>query len=236
MDLAIRFVLQLTPFANIRAMDDYADVLRYIVQYWQWDIDAYRTYLKYAVVTTPFAFIQHRPYSLNLRTDSTCIVLCALVFLAMAEWMHFVYSGLTSEELEQRMHAMGHRTFAILAAIPRLGMIIIRNMEIVMIADSPVLALWLVVASMFPALIFPLLLSGARGLRLWIANRRRPRRAPENNGAEGRMPAMTGHLGSEQAVSGQRAIDNIEVSLRHNERLGSSKKQSGFDPAADECI
>ncbi|KAI5981846.1 hypothetical protein EDD15DRAFT_2330365, partial [Pisolithus albus] len=66
-------------------------------------------------------------------------------------------------------YAMGHRTFAILAAIPRWGVIIIRNMEIVVIADSPVLALWLVVASMFPALIFPLLLSGARELRLWIA-------------------------------------------------------------------
>ncbi|KAI6100442.1 hypothetical protein EDD16DRAFT_1655646, partial [Pisolithus croceorrhizus] len=85
MDLAIQFILQLTPFANIHAMDDYAEVLTYLVEYWEWDIEAYRTYL-----------------NPNLRTDNAYIVLCALVFLTMAEWMHFVYSGLTSEELRVR--------------------------------------------------------------------------------------------------------------------------------------
>ncbi|KAI6027222.1 hypothetical protein EDC04DRAFT_165584 [Pisolithus marmoratus] len=55
MDLAIQFILQLTPFTNIHAMDDYADVLAYLVEYWEWDIDAYRTYLKYALVTTYIA-------------------------------------------------------------------------------------------------------------------------------------------------------------------------------------
>ncbi|KAI6000368.1 hypothetical protein F5J12DRAFT_845615 [Pisolithus orientalis] len=54
----------------------------------------------------------------------------------------------------------GSLYFAILAAIPRLGLIIIRNIKIVMIADSPALACGLIVASMFPALIFPLILLG----------------------------------------------------------------------------
>ncbi|KAI6158416.1 hypothetical protein EDD17DRAFT_1006517 [Pisolithus thermaeus] len=40
MDLAIQFILQLTPFANIHAMDDYAEVLTYLVEYWEWDIEA----------------------------------------------------------------------------------------------------------------------------------------------------------------------------------------------------
>ncbi|KAI6141174.1 hypothetical protein BKA82DRAFT_997053 [Pisolithus tinctorius] len=57
---------------------------------------------------------------------------------------------------------MGHYTFAILTAIPRLGLIIICNVEFVMIADSPALACGLIVASMFPALIFPLILLGVQ--------------------------------------------------------------------------
>ncbi|KAI6001454.1 hypothetical protein EDD15DRAFT_2361859 [Pisolithus albus] len=205
MDLAIQLALQLTPFANIRAMDDYADVLTYIVEYWEWDIDAYRTYL-----------------NPNLRTDSTYIVLCALVFLTMAEWNHFVYSGLTPEELRQRIYAMGHRTFAILAAIPRLGVIIIHNMEIIVIADSPVLACGLVVASMFPTLIFPLVLSGARGLRLWITNMWRQRHEPDRDHGETITVTTTGLSETNQTVPVPPIIDEIEVSHRHNGHLRSS--------------
>ncbi|KAI6027221.1 hypothetical protein EDC04DRAFT_2717939 [Pisolithus marmoratus] len=79
---------------------------------------------------------------------------------------------------------MGHRTFSILAAIPRFGVVIIRNFEIVVIADSPALACGLIVATMFPTLIFPLILSGMQKLNVWIADRRGPRRPPEHNGAE----------------------------------------------------
>ncbi|KAI6130760.1 hypothetical protein EDD16DRAFT_1540632 [Pisolithus croceorrhizus] len=209
MDLAIQFILQLTPFANIHAMDDYADVLTYLVGYWEWDIEAYRTYL-----------------NPNLRADNTYIVFCALVFLTMAEWMHFVYSGLTSEELRQRIHAIGHRTFAILAVIPRLGVIIIHNMELVVIADSPVLACALIAASMFPALIFPLVLSGARELRLWISNRWRSQRAPKRNGIEAISLTMTGHSGSNPVVAVKPIVDEIEVSHRHNRHLRSSEPSS----------
>ncbi|KAI5982915.1 hypothetical protein EDD15DRAFT_2318860, partial [Pisolithus albus] len=153
MDLLIRFMLQLTPFANMRAVDDHARILAQLIAYWKWDIDAYRTYL-----------------NPNIRADNAYIVLCALVFLIMAEWMHLHYSGLTSEELKERIYAIGRRTFAILAVIPRLGVIIIRIVEIVVIADSPALACGLIVASMFPALIFPLILSGSQQLQVWIAN------------------------------------------------------------------
>ncbi|KAI6113828.1 hypothetical protein EDD17DRAFT_1509453 [Pisolithus thermaeus] len=212
MDLPIRFMLQLTPFANMHPADDYARILAYLVKYWKWDIDAYRTYL-----------------NPNARADNTYVVLCALVFLIMAEWMHMRYSGLTTEELKERICAMGRHTFAILAVIPRLGAIIIRNVEIFVIADSPALAGGLIAASMFPALIFPLMLLGIRKLQMWIANRRRPRRVPEHNGAEGTTPAITGRLESEQPV-----ID--KVSLPYNEHIHSSKERSGFDPAADERI
>ncbi|KAI6027243.1 hypothetical protein EDC04DRAFT_166896 [Pisolithus marmoratus] len=167
MDLAIQFILQLTPFANIHAMDDYADVVAYLVEYWEWDIDAYRTYL-----------------NPNIRTDNEYIVLGALVCLTMAEWLHLRYSRLTAEELRERINAMGHRPFSILAAIPRFGIIIIRNFEIVVIADSPALACGLIVATMFPTLIFPLILSGMHKLNIWIADRRGLRCPPELNGAE----------------------------------------------------
>ncbi|KAI5989513.1 hypothetical protein EDD15DRAFT_2370552 [Pisolithus albus] len=194
MDLAMQLALQLTPFANIRAMDDYADVLRYILDYWEWDIDAYRTYLKYAIVTTPFASDQQS------STQSKP-------------------PGLTPEELRQRIYAMGHRTFAILAAIPRLGVIIIHNMEIIVIADSPVLALGLVVASMFPTLIFPLVLSGARGLRLWITNRWRQRHEPERDDGETIIVTTIGRSETNQTVPVQPIIDEVEVSHRHNGHL-----------------
>ncbi|KAI6106968.1 hypothetical protein EV401DRAFT_2005386, partial [Pisolithus croceorrhizus] len=181
MDPPIRFMLQLTPFANVDPADDYARILAYLVKYWKWDIDAYRTYL-----------------NPNIRADNTYVVLCALVFLIMAEWMHMRYSGLTTEELKERIYAMGRRTFAVLAVIPHLGVIIIRNLEIFVIADSPALACGLIAASMFPALIFPLMVSGIRKLQVWVANRRGPRRAPEHNGAEGTTSTVAGRLGSEQ--------------------------------------
>ncbi|KAI5989500.1 hypothetical protein EDD15DRAFT_2198460 [Pisolithus albus] len=234
MDLAIQFILQLTPFANICAMNDYSDVLRYIVEYWEWDIDAYRTYLKYATVTMPFAFIQHYPHSPNLCTNSTYIVLCALVLLTMAEWNHFIYSGLTHEELRQRMYAMGHRTFAILAAIPRLGVIIIHSMEIVVIADSPVLALGLVVASMFPALIFPLVSSGTRRLRVWATNRWRQRHTPGRDRSETITTTTIGLSESNQTVPVQPLVDDIEASCRCHGHLHPSEERTGFDPVVDD--
>ncbi|KAI6131343.1 hypothetical protein EV401DRAFT_1920228 [Pisolithus croceorrhizus] len=211
MDLPIRFMLKLTPFANMHLVDDHARILAYLVEYWKWDIDA--TYL-----------------NPNIRADNTYIVLRAPVFLIMAEWMHMRYSGLTTEELKERIYAMGHHAFAILAVIPRLGVIIIRNVEIFVFADSPALACGLIVASMFLALMFPMILSGIQKLPVWIANRRRPQRAPDHNGAEGITSAMT------RAVPVQSTIDDLKVSLRHNEHLRPSKERSGFDPAADERI
>ncbi|KAI6141225.1 hypothetical protein BKA82DRAFT_133568 [Pisolithus tinctorius] len=109
-----------------------------------------------------YCSFQRRPYSPNIRTKNTFVVLSALVFLTMAEWMHLLYSGLTSEELQECIQAMGHCTFAILTTIPCLGLIIICNVEIVVIADSPALACGLIVVSMFPALIFPLILLGVQ--------------------------------------------------------------------------
>ncbi|KAI6148933.1 hypothetical protein BKA82DRAFT_4481497 [Pisolithus tinctorius] len=212
MDLAIQSILQLTPFANIHAIDDYAHVLAHLVEYWEWDIDVYRSYL-----------------NPNVHSDNTYIVLCALVFLTMAEWMHMLYGGLTPEELQERIYAMGHRTFAIFTAIPRLGVVIIRNMEIVVIADSPALACGFIVASMFP-LLFPLIVSGARKIQGWIANRRR-QHAPEHNGAEDTSTQATSHSESQRSVH---IPDDVKASVCHNQHLHSLEGQSGFNPAAEE--
>ncbi|KAI6148917.1 hypothetical protein BKA82DRAFT_997032 [Pisolithus tinctorius] len=172
--------------------------------------------------------LQYRSYlSPNIRTDNMFVVLSALVFLTMAEWMHLLYSGLTSEELQERIHAMGHRTFAILAAIPRLGLVIIRNVEIVMIADSPALACGLIVASTFPALIFPLILLDVQKIQGRIANRR-GQHAPEHNGAENTPMEVTGHSESQQS---ELITDGIESSVCHN---CSSEGRSGFDLAIEE--
>ncbi|KAI6148905.1 hypothetical protein BKA82DRAFT_3416165 [Pisolithus tinctorius] len=156
------------------------------------------------------------------------------MLLAMVELMHLRYSGLTSEELQERIRAIGPRTFAILAAIPRLGVIIIRNLEIVVIADSPAVACSLIVASMFPV-IFPLILSGAQEIRGWIANRRTPQHAPERNGVdfEAIASAVMGRSKIKRTGSAQPINDDIESSVDHNGHLHSSKGQSVFDPAPE---
>ncbi|KAI6141242.1 hypothetical protein BKA82DRAFT_28664 [Pisolithus tinctorius] len=213
MDLALQFILQLTLFANLRAVDDYAHVLANLVEYWEWDIDAYRSYL-----------------NPNVRTDNTYIVLFALVFLTMAEWMHLLYGRLTPGELRDRIYAMGHRTFAIFAAIPHLGVLIIRNVEIIAIAGSPVLACGFIVASMFPALLFPLILSGAQKIQEWIGNRRR-QPAPECNGTEDTSTRVTGHSESQQ---GMHIADDIESSVCHDQHLCSFEGQSRLDPVTEE--
>ncbi|KAI6141195.1 hypothetical protein BKA82DRAFT_936266 [Pisolithus tinctorius] len=166
MDPAIQFILKLTPFADICTINDHAHVLAHLVEYWEWDIDV----------------VCHSFFLPNIHTNNTHIVLCALVFLTMAEWMHLLYSGLTPNKLQECIHAMGCHTFAIFAAISCLGVVIIHNMGIIMIADSPALACGFIVASMFPVLLFPLIVSGAQKIQGWIANRRQ--HAPKHNGAE----------------------------------------------------
>ncbi|KAI6141187.1 hypothetical protein BKA82DRAFT_936260 [Pisolithus tinctorius] len=111
--------------------------------------------------------------------------------------MHLLYGGLTPDELQECIYAMGHCTFAIFAAIPHLGMVIICNMEIIVIADSPALACGFIVASMFPALLFPLIASGAQKIQGWIANRRR-QHAPKHNGAEDTSMRVTSDSESQQ--------------------------------------
>ncbi|KAI6148907.1 hypothetical protein BKA82DRAFT_997022 [Pisolithus tinctorius] len=145
----------------------------------------------------------------------------------MAEWMHLLYSRLTPKEFQERICTMGHCTFAILAAIPRLGLVIIRNVEIVVIADSPALACGLIVASMFPALIFPLILLGIQKIQGWIANRR-GQRTPEHNRAEDTSVAVTGHSESQQS---ELITDGVESPVCHN---CSSEGRSGFDLAIEE--
>ncbi|KAI6021110.1 hypothetical protein EDC04DRAFT_384049 [Pisolithus marmoratus] len=176
---------------------------------------------------------QRRPCSPNIRADNPRLVLCALVLLTMAEWMHLCYSGLTPEALRERIYAMGPRTFAILAAIPHLGVIIVRNVEIVTIADFPVLACSLIVASMLPALIIPLILSSVQKFKVWIANRWRQRRESEHSETEATTVAVTDRSESKKVVSEQTMIEDVEASLGHNGYFHSSEEGSGFDPMAD---
>ncbi|KAI5986557.1 hypothetical protein EDC04DRAFT_3098022 [Pisolithus marmoratus] len=178
---------------------------------------------------------QCRPCSPNIRADHAYTVLCVLAFLTMAEWLHLRYSGSIPEELRERIYAIGRRTFAVLAAIPRLGVIIIRILEIVAIANSPPLACSLILASMFPALICPVVLSSVQKLKVWIASRREKRRESEHNGAEAITWVVMDRFESE-AVLAQTMTEGIEGLLRHNGHPLSSEERSGFDPVADQRI
>ncbi|KIO08836.1 hypothetical protein M404DRAFT_328086 [Pisolithus tinctorius Marx 270] len=103
-------------------------------------------------------------------------------------------------------------------------------MEIIVIADSPALACGFIAASMFPALLFPLIVSGAQKIQGWIANRRR-QRAPEHSGAEDTSTRVTSDSESQQRVH---IPDDVESSVCHNRQLRSLEGQSGFNPTAEE--
>ncbi|KAI6158440.1 hypothetical protein EDD17DRAFT_1008329 [Pisolithus thermaeus] len=168
-------------------------------------------------------------YSRILRSHGAHVLLCALVFLLVAESMHFRHSKLTSDELrvrrplplhyhidrtvQKRMRVIGHCTFTIFVTIPRLGMIVARAADIVVNAlGSPALMFSLILASMLLALDFPLLLSGLPDRTTYRPGERPPARA----GAEPRTLCIDSPFEEYGLPPIQVIVVDIEVSAHED--------------------
>ncbi|KAG8214825.1 hypothetical protein J3R82DRAFT_9974 [Butyriboletus roseoflavus] len=92
-------------------------------------------------------------------------MLCTLFFLVMAENIHIHYGRLSPVELKDRAENMGYATFAILFGMLDLGFIIVRVAGLIILYGSPALATSLVLVSMSPSIILPMLTYPARLLK-----------------------------------------------------------------------
>ncbi|KAI6106952.1 hypothetical protein EV401DRAFT_2077412 [Pisolithus croceorrhizus] len=197
MDLVIRLALQLTPCSTTCTTEDFVNVLESLSENYAWDkTGAYQSYLNRI-----------------LRSHGAHVLLCALVFLLVAESMHFRHSKLTSDELRKRMRVIGHCTFTIFVTIPRLGMIVARAADIVVNAlGSPALMFSLILASMLLALDFPLLLSGLPDRTTYRPGERPPARA----GAEPRTLCIDSPFEEYGLPPIQVIVVDIEVSAHED--------------------
>ncbi|KAF9219196.1 hypothetical protein BS17DRAFT_789974 [Gyrodon lividus] len=137
-DAVIQIILQLTPYQALRSSED---VLRMLNDRRGWVIDAYRSCS-----------------NTNLPRYNTFATLCTLVFLTMAETLHLRYGRLSPAQLRRRMDAIGYETFAIMSAIPELGVMIVRIVEIFAVSESPVVAASLTLVTALPVIALPVFL------------------------------------------------------------------------------
>ena len=116
--------------------------------------------------------------SVHLTNSSHFFMLSTLSFLVMAETIHIHYGRLSPAELkvstrsfsrelltnktQERVESMGCITFAILFAVPDIGFIIVRVTGLVALSGTPGLATTLVLISMLPPVILPLLACAAK--------------------------------------------------------------------------
>ena len=118
-------------------------------------------------------------------------MLCTLSFLVLAENIHIHYGRLLPTELkvyilpdncdlmsnvaavtssiQERAENIGYATFAILFAVLDIGFVIVRVAGLVALSGSPALATTLVLVSMSPSVILPMLTYLARLLRQRIS-------------------------------------------------------------------
>ncbi|KAI6021126.1 hypothetical protein EDC04DRAFT_2734345 [Pisolithus marmoratus] len=140
MDLAHRLILLLPTFLPIIHTTDNFDVaLVQLMERWDWAIAAYRSYL-------------------SLPMNNSFMVIFTLVFLAIAQGMRLLYSQLTAEQLRTLIDLVGPHTFAIVAAIPSCGVVIIPIMQILCISGSSITTASLMLAVTVPVVILPLMM------------------------------------------------------------------------------
>ncbi|KIJ61078.1 hypothetical protein HYDPIDRAFT_31590 [Hydnomerulius pinastri MD-312] len=124
-------------------------------------------------------------FNISLARYNTFATLCTLSFLAMAETLHLRYGRLSPDQLRAHVHAIGHGTFAIVNAIPDLGVIIIRTVEIFATAESPAVAVCLTLLSALPAVVIPLVIHVVKLLKGWARKYRRKDSGGEEEGING---------------------------------------------------
>ncbi|KAF9231082.1 hypothetical protein BU15DRAFT_82854 [Melanogaster broomeanus] len=96
--------------------------------------------------------------TIRLANGGYFVTLCSLLLLAMVESIHLHYARLAPLHLKERAENMGYATFAIVIAIPDVGILIVRIVGIVAASGSPWLAFCLILFSVAPSIILPLLI------------------------------------------------------------------------------
>ncbi|KAF9235684.1 hypothetical protein BU15DRAFT_64681 [Melanogaster broomeanus] len=75
--------------------------------------------------------------TIHLANGGYFVTLCSLLLLAMVESIHLHYAQLAPLQLKERAENMGYATFAIVIAIPDVGIIIIRVVGIIVVSGLP---------------------------------------------------------------------------------------------------
>ncbi|KAF9234710.1 hypothetical protein BU15DRAFT_65492 [Melanogaster broomeanus] len=109
-----------------------------------------------------------QPRSIPLANGGYFVTLYSLLLLAMVESIHLHYARLAPLQLKERAENMGYATFAIVIAIPDVGILIVRVVGIVAASGSPWLAFCLILFSVAPSIILPLLIHLVRSFRIRI--------------------------------------------------------------------
>ncbi|KAG8214803.1 hypothetical protein J3R82DRAFT_9947 [Butyriboletus roseoflavus] len=103
--------------------------------------------------------------SIHLGNSNYFFTLCALSFLVMAENIHIRYGRLSPAQLKERAEHIGYATFAIFFAVLDIGFVIVRVAGLGALYGSLALATSLVLVSMSPSTILPMLTYPARLIR-----------------------------------------------------------------------
>ncbi|KAI9462963.1 hypothetical protein HD554DRAFT_2330317 [Boletus coccyginus] len=143
-----RHILGLTLYDMMQSSHDFRDVKAALSDRIDWSIE---------LLTTP--------RSIHLSNGGHFFMPCALFFLVMAENIQIHYGRLSPAELKERVENIGYATFAILFAVLDIGFVIVRVAALVALSGSPAIAASLVLVSMSPSIMIPMLTYIARLLK-----------------------------------------------------------------------
>ncbi|KAG6372785.1 hypothetical protein JVT61DRAFT_7185 [Boletus reticuloceps] len=141
-------VLGLTLYHMMESSQDFEDVRAALHDRMEWSIELFRSC-----------------FTIHLSSGGYFFMLCSLFFLVIAENIHIHYGRLSPAELKERAEQIGYGTFAILFAVLDIGFVIVRVAGFVALSGSPGLAAGLVLVSMSPSAILPMLTYPARLVR-----------------------------------------------------------------------
>ncbi|KAH0832324.1 hypothetical protein J3R83DRAFT_13337 [Lanmaoa asiatica] len=164
-----RHILGLTLYDMMRSSHDFEDVRAALNDRIDWSIELVSTSCSphtSSPLTLAGIIVQFRScFTIRLSNGGYFFMLCSLSLLVMAENIHIHYGRLSPAELKERAEHVGYAPFAILFAVLDIGIVIVRVSGLVALSGSPALATSLVLVSMSPSVILPMLTYPTRLLR-----------------------------------------------------------------------
>ncbi|KAL4075096.1 hypothetical protein V8B97DRAFT_1867281 [Scleroderma yunnanense] len=136
------------------ATEVFNNVLMRLLEQREWAIEAHRNYLN-----TNFP-------------RSTTLTLCAITFLTMAEMMRLRYARHPPEDLQAGAGSIQYGIFLFMSAIPVLGVIVIRVIEVFTVSQSIIITICFMVVTAMPGEILPAVLYFFHRVRNWVGRSR----------------------------------------------------------------